>query len=89
VQGSLLTEQFGTSTRTSGASMGYQIAASVGGFAPLIAALMVGAMGWPGASLVVLLAATIGLIGILTTRETWGKAERRRVAELLAAEDAH
>lgn len=88
VQGSLLTEQFGTTTRTSGASMGYQIAASVGGFAPLIAALMVGAVGWPGASLVVLLAATIGLIGILTTRETWGKAERRRVAELLAAEDA-
>lgn len=88
VQGSLLTEQFGTTTRTSGASMGYQIAASVGGFAPLIAALMVGAVGWPGASLVVLLAATIGLIGILTTRETWGKAERRRVAELLAEEDA-
>ena len=88
VQGSLLTEQFGTTTRTSGASMGYQIAASVGGFAPLIAALMVGAVGWPGASLVVLLAATIGLIGILSTRETWGKAERRRVAELLAAEDA-
>ena len=88
VQGSLLTEQFGTATRTSGASMGYQIAASVGGFAPLIAALAVGAIGWPGASLVVLLAATIGLIGILTTRETWGKAERRRVAELLAAEDA-
>ncbi|MET4639534.1 MFS transporter [Mycetocola sp. 2940] len=88
VQGSLLTEQFGTTTRTSGASMGYQIAASVGGFAPLIAALMVGAVGWPGASFVVLLAATIGLIGILTTRETWGKAERRRVAELLAEEDA-
>ncbi|MET1052970.1 MAG: MFS transporter [Mycetocola sp.] len=88
VQGSLLTEQFGTSTRTSGASMGYQIAASVGGFAPLIAALMVGAIGWPGASLVVLLAATIGLIGILTTRETWGKADRQRVAEALAAEDA-
>lgn len=88
VQGSLLTEQFGTTTRTSGASMGYQIAASVGGFAPLIAALMVGAVGWPGASLVVLLAATIGLVGILTTRETWGKAERRRVAELLAEEDA-
>ncbi|MET0828268.1 MAG: MFS transporter [Microbacterium sp.] len=88
VQGSLLTEQFGTATRTSGASMGYQIAASVGGFAPLIAALAVGAIGWPGASLVVLLAATIGLIGILTTRETWGKAERRRVAELLADEDA-
>jgi len=87
-QGSLLTEQFGTSTRTSGASLGYQIAASIGGFAPFIAALMVGLLGWPGASLVVLLAATVGLIGILTTRETWGRPERERVAAQLAEEDA-
>jgi MFS family permease len=87
-QGSLLTEQFVTSTRTSGASLGYQIAASIGGFAPFIAALMVGLFGWPGASLVVLLAATIGLVGILTTYETWGRPERERVAALLAEEDA-
>jgi len=41
-QGSLLTEQFGTSTRTSGASLGYQIAAAIGGFVPLLAAALVG-----------------------------------------------
>lgn len=84
VQGSLLTEQFGTSTRTTGASLGDQIAASIGGFAPFIAALLVGAFGWPGAAMVVLLAATIGLVGILTSRETWSRADRERVARQLA-----
>lgn len=86
VQGSLLTEQFGTSTRTSGASLGYQIAAAIGGFAPLLAALLVGWIGWPGASLLYMLAAVIGLIGILLTKETYGRAERARVTALVAAE---
>ena len=86
VQGSLLTEQFGTSTRTSGASLGYQIAAAIGGFAPLLAALLVGWIGWSGASLLYMGAAVIGLIGILITRETYGKAERARVNALVAEE---
>ena len=72
-QGSLLTEQFRTSTRTSGASFGYQVAASIGGFAPLLAAALVGAFGWPGAALLYVGAAVIGLVGILATRETWGR----------------
>ena len=67
-QGSLLTEQFGTSTRTSGASLGYQIAAALGGFAPLLAAALVGWLGWPGASLLYMSAAIIGFIGILMTK---------------------
>ncbi|MGG7508292.1 MFS transporter [Plantibacter sp. YIM 135249] len=86
VQGSLLTEQFGTSTRTSGASLGYQIAAALGGFAPLLAALLVGWIGWPGASLLYMTAAVIGLIGILVTKETYGRAERARINALVAAE---
>ena len=86
VQGSLLTEQFGTSTRTSGASLGYQIAAAIGGFAPLLATLLVGWIGWPGASLLYMLAAIIGLIGILVTKETYSRAERARVTALVAAE---
>ncbi|MFC9056749.1 MFS transporter [Streptomyces sp. NPDC057074] len=85
-QGSLLTEQFRTATRTSGASLGYQIAAAVGGFAPLLAAALVGAYGWPGAALLYLGAALIGLVGILTTRETWGSQERQRVLRLVAVE---
>ncbi|QPZ38320.1 MFS transporter [Paramicrobacterium chengjingii] len=83
-QGSLLTELFGTSTRTSGASLGYQIAAALGGFAPFLAAVLVGWLGWSGASLLYMLAAVIGLIGILSTRETFGKSERARVAKLVA-----
>jgi MFS family permease len=87
-QGSLLTEQFRTSTRTSGASIGYQVAASLGGFAPLLAAVAVGAFDWPGAALLYVGAAVIGLIGILLTRETWGPRERAEVAALLRDEEA-
>lgn len=85
-QGSLLTEQFRTATRTSGASLGYQIAAAIGGFAPLLAAALVGAFGWPGAALLYLGAAVIGLIGILATKETWSRHERERVLALVAEE---
>ncbi|MFE5029616.1 MFS transporter [Streptomyces sp. NPDC056656] len=83
-QGSLLTEQFRTATRTSGASLGYQIAAAIGGFAPLLAAALVGAFGWPGAALLYLGASVIGLVGILATKETWGRHERERVLRLVA-----
>ncbi|MFE7160222.1 MFS transporter [Streptomyces sp. NPDC057636] len=83
-QGSLLTEQFRTATRTSGASLGYQFAAAIGGFAPLLAAALVGAFGWPGAALLYLGAAMIGLVGILATKETWGRHERERVLRLVA-----
>jgi MFS family permease len=85
-QGSLLTEQFRTANRTSGASLGYQLAAALGGFAPFLAAIAVNAFGWPGASMLYMIAAGIGLVGILATRETWGRAERERVAALIAAE---
>ncbi|MFE4425281.1 MFS transporter [Streptomyces sp. NPDC056817] len=85
-QGSLLTEQFRTATRTSGASLGYQVAAAIGGFAPLLAAALVGSFGWPGAALLYLGAAVIGLVGILATKETWGRDERERVRGLVAEE---
>ncbi|GAA3609914.1 MFS transporter [Agrococcus terreus] len=84
VQGSLLTEQFRTATRTSGASLGYQLAAAIGGFAPLLAAALVGAIGWPGASLLLVLAGTIGLVGILVTKETYGPAKRAEVEAQVA-----
>ncbi|MFI8791484.1 MFS transporter [Streptomyces sp. NPDC055105] len=86
-QGSLLTEQFRTATRTSGASLGYQVAAAIGGFAPLLAAALVGAFDWPGAALLYLGAALTGLVGILATRETWGRHERERVLRLVAEEN--
>ena len=87
-QGSLLTEQFGTSTRTSGASLGYQIAAVIGGFAPLLAAVLVRWIGWAGAALLYMSAAVVGLIAILVTKETYGRAERERINALVAGERA-
>lgn len=85
-QGALLTEQFHTTTRTSGASLGYQLAASLGGFAPLLAALLAGVFGWPGAAMLYVVAALVGLAGILLTTETWGPSRRAEVAALLHAE---
>ena len=64
------------------------MAASLGGFAPLLAAVAVGAFDWPGAALLYVGAAVIGLIGILLTRETWGPRERAEVAALLRDEEA-
>lgn len=87
-QGSLLTEQFRTGTRASGASIGYQVAASLSGSAPALALLLAGAFGWPGAASLYVLAALIGLIAVLSTRETWGRAQRTEVQRVLAEQPA-
>ena len=39
------------STRTSGASIGYQVAASIAGFAPFLAVLLANSFGWIGPAL--------------------------------------
>ncbi len=88
-QGSLLTEQFRTSTRTSGASIGYQIAA-------VTRRLRAPARRRRGRRhrlarrrrCSTSARAVIGLIGILVTRETWGPKERAEVEALLREEDA-
>ena len=59
-----------------GASLGYQIAAAIGGFAPLLAPALVGWIGRSRASLLYMSAAVVGLIAILVTMETYGRAER-------------
>ena len=81
-QGALLTEQFPIGTRASGASIGYQVAASLSGFGPLLAGLLTAAMGWPGAAALYVIAALIGLASIVSAKETWGpkqKAELDRI----------
>jgi len=85
-QGSLLTEQFRTATRASGASIGYQVAASLAGFAPLLALLLASTFGWPGAAALYILAAIVGLIAVLVTKETWGKTQKAEVDAFLAHE---
>jgi MFS family permease len=50
-QGAWFAELFNTSTRTSGASIGYQVAASIAGFAPFLAVLLANSFGWIGPAL--------------------------------------
>ncbi|KQU45901.1 MFS transporter [Rhodococcus sp. Leaf278] len=88
VQGAWFGELFPTNTRNSGVSLGYQIASSIGGFAPFAAGALAATFGWVGGSILYMSAAVIGLIGLLSTRETWGKAERKRVDDSLSGQDS-
>ncbi|MGW7689101.1 hypothetical protein ACWGMA_09535 [Streptomyces asiaticus] len=69
-----------TATRTSGASLGYRTAAPVAGFAPFLAVLLAEAesFGWAGPAGLYVCIALVGLLGVLSTRETWSP-ERRTV----------
>ncbi|GAA0993829.1 MFS transporter [Subtercola frigoramans] len=83
VQGAWFGELFPTNTRNSGVSLGYQLASSISGFAPFIAGALAATFGWVGGSLFYMLVGVIGLVGVLVTRETWGKSERARVQAIL------
>jgi MFS family permease len=82
VQGAWFSELFRARTRTSGASLSYQLSAVVSGFTPLIATALFTATGWIGPALLFSAYGLLGLIAALLTRETWGPAERERVATL-------
>ncbi|MFD5315298.1 MFS transporter [Streptomyces sp. NPDC127098] len=75
-QAAWFAELFRTGTRTSGASLGYQTAASVAGFAPFVAVLLADSFDWWGPAGLYVAVSAVGLVGVLTTRETWGPAER-------------
>ncbi|MFS7876857.1 MFS transporter [Streptomyces asiaticus] len=77
-QAAWFAELFTTATRTSGASLGYQTAASVAGFAPFLAVLLAESFGWAGPAGLYVCIALVGLLGVLSTRETWSP-ERRAV----------
>ena len=78
VQASFLSEMFPSNLRYSGASLGYQIAAPLGGgLVPLAAAAMVGlnhGATWP-VSLLMIVIAGLTIVAVLFARET---ATRRR-----------
>src|SRR4051812_3665816 len=82
VQGAWFPELFATKTRTTGASLAYQLSAVVSGFTPLVATALYGAFGWIGPALLFSGFGLLGLIAALVTRETWGPAEREEVALL-------
>ncbi|WP_328430263.1 MFS transporter [Streptomyces sp. NBC_00443] len=79
-QAAWFAELFRTGTRTSGASLGYQTAASVAGFAPFVAVLLADSFDWWGPAGFYVSVALIGLMGVFATRETWGPAQRAAAA---------
>src|SRR4051794_30877622 len=82
VQGAWFSELFATKTRTSGASLAYQLSAVVAGFTPLVATALYAAVGWIGPALLFSFYGLLGLVAALTTKETWGRAQREEVAVL-------
>jgi MFS family permease len=82
-QGAWFAELFNTSTRTSGASIGYQVAASIAGFAPFLAVLLANSYGWIGPALFYVAVGLVGLGGVLATKETWGPKQRAEVDALI------
>jgi MFS family permease len=85
-QGAWFAELFNTSTRTSGASIGYQVAASIAGFAPFLAVLLANSFGWMGPALFYVAVGLVGLAGVLSTKETWGPKQRAEVDALIRGE---
>ncbi|TYB54727.1 MHS family MFS transporter [Nonomuraea sp. PA05] len=82
VQGAWFSELFAARTRTSGASLAYQLSAVVSGFTPLLATALYASFGWIGPAALVSAYGLLGLFATLVTRETWGPDERARVAAL-------
>jgi MFS family permease len=91
VQGAWFCELFNANTRTTGASLAYQMSAVVSGFTPLIATALYIGTGWVGPAILFSGYGLLGLLAALVTRETWGKTERDEVEALersIAAEAA-
>jgi MFS family permease len=84
VQGAWFSELFAAKTRTTGASLAYQLSAVVSGFTPLVATALYAGFGWIGPALLFSGYGLLGLLAALLTRETWGAAEREEVAVLEA-----
>lgn len=80
-QGAWFPELFTANTRTSGASLAYQISAMVSGFTPFITTLLFASFGWVGPAALFSLYAAIGLVSALATRETWTRQQREAVVE--------
>jgi MFS family permease len=88
VQGAWFPELFDAKTRTSGASLAYQLSAVIAGFTPLVATALYANVGWIGPALMLSGYGLLGLLAALITTETWGPAERSRVAALAQTQAA-
>ena len=85
-QAAWFAELFSTGTRTSGASIGYQVAASIAGFAPFLAVLLANSFGWLGPALFYVSVGVVGLAGVFVTKETWGPKQRAEVEAVIRGE---
>ena len=82
VQGAWFSELFAAKTRTTGASLAYQMSAVVSGFTPLLATALFAGFGWIGPALLLSGYGLLGLLASFATQETWGPAQRADVAAL-------
>jgi MFS family permease len=82
VQGAWFSELFAAKTRTTGASLAYQLSAVVSGFTPLVATALYAGVGWIGPALLFTGYGLLGFLAALTTPETWGRTERDEVEAL-------
>jgi MFS family permease len=87
VQGAWFSELFNAKTRTSGASLAYQLSAVVSGFTPLVATALFSRYGWIGPAVLFTSYGLLGLVAALVTRDTWGPKERAEVDRLAAEID--
>lgn len=85
-QGAWFAELFNTNTRSSGASLAYQLSAVVSGFTAFWAVGLYQAYGWMGPAVLFSIYGLVGLVAALVTPETYGPARRAEVARL--TEDA-
>ena len=80
---------FGTRVRYSGASLGYQLASVIaGGFAPLVAAALLQAWGWPSVAIYMAVMAAVTVVATLLATETYQSdidADDAREQELVNA----
>jgi MFS family permease len=80
VQGAWFSELFQARTRTTGASLAYQLSAVVSGFTPLIGTALYAAVGWIGPALLLSGYGLLGLVAAVLTPETWSARQRDEVA---------
>ncbi len=87
-QGSWFAELFSTATRSSGASLAYQLAAVVSGFTAFWAVSLYTSFGWMGPAVLFSIYGAIGLVAALLTPETNGAARRAEVDAEIARVNA-
>lgn len=84
-QGSWFAELFATNTRSSGASLAYQLSAVVSGFTAFWAVSLYQAFGWMGPAVLFSAYGLVGLIAAVVTPETNGPERRAEIARLTTA----